>query len=212
MWLWSSISTVLWWLACLKLLEAAHQTDNRSEEHKDSDSDNLGAAPSPFPGTVLPDVAFGGVCSFDCRNRQQAALLGLFSKLDGANWRNRDNWDSLSTSTDHCLWTGIQCCSDDNSLLLTEFSPDSVGSGYGTRYLSSFQELGISCSVPRAVVGLILPLNQLAGEMWEEMFTDLETLMFIDLSGNSLHGSVPTSIASLTALQYINLASNYITG
>ncbi|XP_037479479.1 probable leucine-rich repeat receptor-like protein kinase At1g35710 [Triticum dicoccoides] len=92
--------------------------------------------------------------------------------------------------------------------------------------MSSWQEntrpcnwSGIMCTairhgrrMPWVVTNISLPDAGIHGQLGELNFSALPFLEYIDLRNNSLHGALPPSINSLSALSVLNLTYNQLTG
>nr|XP_045086193.1 probable leucine-rich repeat receptor-like protein kinase At1g35710 [Aegilops tauschii subsp. strangulata] len=86
-------------------------------------------------------------------------------------------------NTSPCNWTGIMCAA--------------VRHGH---------------RMPWVVANISLPDAGIHGHLGELNFSALPFLAYIDLSGNSLHGPIPASISSLSALLELYLTYNQLTG
>ncbi|KAE8779670.1 putative LRR receptor-like serine/threonine-protein kinase [Hordeum vulgare] len=66
--------------------------------------------------------------------------------------------------------------------------------------------------MPWVVTNLSLTDAGIHGQLGELNFYALQFLTYIDLSNNSLHGPIPASISSLSALSVLNLTDNQLKG
>ena len=121
------------------------------------------------------------------RRADRAALVSLFQLLGGPHWLNNDGWDVDGTSDpcDHQThWRGVGCidpCDDWRD--------------------------GPNCYFGR-VTALNLRDNNLTGSMtnWTGI-GDLHNLTWLDLSFNSISGSVPAEIGEIQNIVIIHLGA-----
>lgn len=121
------------------------------------------------------------------RKADRAALVSLFQLLGGPHWLNNDGWDVDGTSDpcDHQThWRGVGCidpCDDWRD--------------------------GPNCYFGR-VTALNLRDNNLTGSMtnWTGI-GDLHNLTWLDLSFNSISGSVPAEIGEIQNIVIIHLGA-----
>ena len=121
------------------------------------------------------------------RRADRAALVSLFQLLGGPHWLNNDGWDVDGTSDpcDHQThWRGVGCidpCDDWRD--------------------------GPDCYFGR-VTALNLRNNNLTGSMthWKGI-GDLHNLTWLDLSFNSISGSVPAEIGEIQNIVIIHLGA-----
>ena len=150
----------------------------------------------------------------------RAALGALYNATDGANWHDKDKWQSEAPMGE---WYGVTTDSegrvthlDLHSNELTGEIPAALGS------LTSLRELRLSSNeltgeIPAALGSLTnlrwlyLPSNELTGEIPAELggLTNLEALV---LHGNQLTGEIPAVLGSLTNLERLWLHNNQLTG
>nr|ALF95899.1 serine-threonine kinase STK3 [Cocos nucifera] len=80
---------------------------------------------------------------------------------------------------------------------------------------SNFAWVGLNCSFdgsePPRIISLNLAYGGLTGEITAAL-VKLESLRYLDLSGNSLSGPVPDALGELPYLEFLNLSSNQLTG
>ncbi|XP_037473929.1 MDIS1-interacting receptor like kinase 2-like [Triticum dicoccoides] len=91
--------------------------------------------------------------------------------------------NSWQENTSPCNWTGIMC----------------TAVRHGRR-------------TPWVVTNISLPDAGIHGHLGELNFSALPFLAYIDLMNNSLHGALPASINTLSALSVLNLGNNQLTG
>ncbi|KAK9077191.1 hypothetical protein SSX86_005527 [Deinandra increscens subsp. villosa] len=92
--------------------------------------------------------------------------------------------------------------------------PDSLASLTElTRLDSSFNKLtGPIPKLPKNIIELALKGNSLSGYLQKESFTGLTQLEVVELSENSLAGTIPGWFFLMPSLQQVNLANNNFTG
>ena len=72
--------------------------------------------------------------------------------------------------------------------------------------------IGITCRQPGIVTDLALALVGLRGTLMDLDFVALPSLVNLDLSFNSFHGPIPSSIAKLSKLLTLDLSFNRLSG
>ena len=126
----------------------------------------------------------------------RTALSALYNATDGANWHDKDNWQSEAPMGE---WYGVTTDSDGRVTHLV---------------LSSNQLTG---EIPAELGGLTnlaelsLYSNQLTGEIPAEL-GDLTNLAELSLYSNELTGEIPAELGSLTNLTELYLSGNELTG
>eukprot|EP00878_Enallax_costatus_P008469 GHUV01008853.1.p1 GENE.GHUV01008853.1~~GHUV01008853.1.p1 ORF type:complete len:316 (+),score=86.35 GHUV01008853.1:300-1247(+) len=125
-------------------------------------------------------------CDEICQQRQQEALVGLYSSLDGPNWLRNSGW---TDTAEYCTWDGVECCQQ------------TAASG------------GVVCGTPGAVAALDLSVNNATGTWPATGLTALaESLQYLSLRGNNIQGSLPDSIGALQRLSVLSIDDNNLTG
>ncbi|KAM0036072.1 putative non-specific serine/threonine protein kinase [Helianthus debilis subsp. tardiflorus] len=82
-----------------------------------------------------------------------------------------------------------------------------------TRLDSSFNKLtGPIPTLPKNLIELALKSNSLSGYLQKHSFTELTQLEVVELSENSLTGTIPAWFFLIPSLQQVNLAHNNFTG
>ncbi|KAK9861409.1 hypothetical protein WJX84_009398 [Apatococcus fuscideae] len=89
-------------------------------------------------------------------------------------------------------WAGVTCCLDSG--------------------VADTSHGNLTCDSPGAVVALMLPENNMSGELTSTVFAGLHHLQSVHLPGNILQGTLPDELASTPGLVYLNLANNKMTG
>jgi len=157
-----------------------------------------------------------------CRGLDRMALIKLYDALGGPDWTNNLNWNTTTGSSaenkqnDPCdpkkRWFGVGFIDP-----CEKYLDDIVGSGPETDYLTSIRGSGQGCFAGR-ITSLNLRRNNLVGNFSIPELGDLTNLTYLDLSWNSIYGTIPTEIGSaspmqgINNIQVINLAHNQLTG
>ncbi|CBN74748.1 LRR-GTPase of the ROCO family, putative pseudogene [Ectocarpus siliculosus] len=123
------------------------------------------------------------------------ALVALYKATDGANWRNRRNWN---TDAPLGQWDGVKV-NDQGRVVKLELD---------TNNLSAIPpELGNLA----ALQTLNLGWNQLSGHIPPEL-GKLGALKTLELSANKLDGHIPPELGKLGALKTLELSANKLDG
>ena len=72
--------------------------------------------------------------------------------------------------------------------------------------------IGISCNPVGSVIKINLSRSNLKGSLHEFSFSSFINLEYVDLSQNSLSGTIPPQISDLSNLIYLNLSINQFCG
>jgi WD40 repeat protein/Leucine-rich repeat (LRR) protein len=147
------------------------------------------------------------------------ALVDLYNRTNGNNWRNNTGWNKENTSCSS--WYGVKCRHGHVIVLdlshnqLSDYIPKSLGE------LSHLQKLDLSHNqlsdyIPESLgelshlQELSLSENQLSGSIPESL-GELSHLRELDLSHNQL-SSIPESLGKLSNLEELNLHNNALCG
>ena len=163
------------------------------------------------------------------------ALLTLYSWASGPRWVRSDNWLTGEPCEDD--WYGVTCCPVSYPRLISA-NANSTSSTWGgaagwcvpanssnsalapsagrdpmrCKARSYTGERGYALDESRCVVvALRLPDNNLTGVLNESLAAELSHLQVLDLSGNSLKGQLPASVALLSPpgdFSFLRLAEN----
>ena len=128
--------------------------------------------------------------------QEHSALLDLYNKTGGSNWKHNENW-----GTDLPLdeWYGVS----------TDWK--------GHVYSINLSDNNLTGSIPNSIEGLIelrrlyLSNNQLTGDI-PESIGYLGNLEWIDLSNNQLTGGIPENIGNIGNLERLYLNNNQLAG
>ena len=71
---------------------------------------------------------------------------------------------------------------------------------------------GVTTDENGRVTGLDLSYYDLRGTIPIELLEDLNSLQYLNLSDNDLHGAIPSELGNLSNLQYLNLGYNDLIG
>ena len=126
----------------------------------------------------------------------RAALGALYNATDGANWHDKDNWQSGAPMGE---WYGVTTGSDGRVTHLVLSSNQLTG------------EIPAELGGLTNLVGLELQGNQLTGEIPVEL-GGLTNLVGLELQGNQLTGEIPVELGGLTNLRLLYLQDNELTG
>ena len=150
----------------------------------------------------------------------RAALGALYNATDGANWHDKDKWQSEDPMGE---WYGVITNSDGrvthlelSSNQLTGEIPAVLGSLTNLAELSLYSN-ELTGEIPAALGSLTslrelrLSSNQLTGEIPAELGS-LTNLRWLYLSSNQLTGEIPAELGGLTNLEALVLSSNQLTG
>jgi hypothetical protein len=138
--------------------------------------------------TLLPALALSGM-----RRADRAALVSFYNLLGGPHWLNSDGWHVDDPTSDPCdpqtRWRGVGCIDPCDSWI---DGPD--------------------CAFGR-VTALNLRSNNLTGSItnWTGI-GDLHNLTWLDLSFNSISGSLPAEIGEIQNIAAISLKNNHLEG
>ena len=126
----------------------------------------------------------------------RAALGALYNATNGANWHDKDNWQSGAPMGE---WHGVTTGSDGRVTHLDLYDNELTG------------EIPAELGSLTNLVGLSLYRNELTGEIPVELGS-LTNLAELSLFSNQLTGEIPAELGSLTNLQTLSLFSNQLTG
>jgi len=157
---------------------------------------------------------------------QRFALATIFFALDGLDeWSDRDSW--LSTVVPVCEWKGVTCDSSNTAVLSLDLASNNLSGTmpaelFLLKYLQvlDFSGNSITGSLPseyshlHELVELNISGNLLTGSIPEEYGDtgNFELLEVLDVSHNSIQGSLPAQLGNLQSLRTIQMCSNSMTG
>ena len=124
-----------------------------------------------------------GNCASKLKPSQYNALQSLYSSTGGESWSWANNsgrkWN-FSDSSDPCesQWQGLVC----------------------------FEGSQVSVGIDNTLSSIALPGYNLNGTLPDEMFSNLSSIHVFNLSRNSLRGTLPVSMSSLSNLTVLDLS------
>ncbi len=131
-----------------------------------------------------------------CPNIDYAALAQIYTDMGGANWNNKNGWNTDNSYCEICDWHGVTCDGAGrvielklNGNNLTGNLSTSIGLLSNLQVLEMSGNPGITGQIP----------------------VDVSTLLFLeklDLSANNLSGNLPGFLNAMIALQYLDLSQN----
>ncbi|PRP79419.1 putative leucine-rich repeat receptor-like protein kinase [Planoprotostelium fungivorum] len=116
---------------------------------------------------------------------QLSALQSFYNQL-GANWNDQTGWNG---GTDACGFHGVTCTGD--AVITYQFVQLKIGTD---------------------VTSIDLSNNGLSGDFPSDVWTDLSSLQTLLLPGNSITGTIPSSISNCVSLFYVDLSTNKMSG
>jgi Leucine-rich repeat (LRR) protein len=123
---------------------------------------------------------------------------------NGQNWASQQLW---LQADNHCNWAGVACCTEGHMVPDPLWNADPAGwTTMGDHYCC--------CGTAGAVVALFLPGNNITGDIGILLAASAlaTSLLFINLEGNQLSGSIPQGIGRFSQLKGLHLASNKLQG
>ena len=126
----------------------------------------------------------------------RAALGALYNATNGANWHDKDNWQSGAPMGE---WHGVTTDSDGRVTHLSLYNNQLTG------------EIPAELGNLTNLEGLQLRTNQLTGEIPAEL-GNLTNLELLTLYRNQLTGEIPAELGSLPNLKGLSLYRNQLTG
>lgn len=173
-------------------------------------------------------VATSGFAAVPAQER--AALVTIYTALDGPNWKVRANWGAAAGS--ECTWYGVTCDSANSTVTALDVSwnnargvlPRDIGD------LTNLVELRaggstISGPIPPEIGRLtklqvldftgyysnLSTANQISGPIPREI-GQLSSLRELDLQGNAITGPLPSELTRLPNLEILQLNNNPVGG
>ena len=154
---------------------------------------------------------------------QLDALLDFFfaTNMDSARSRPNHNWfDDLNGAAKYCNFTGVQCDTDGNVIILdldeqglSGTLPESIGELTGLHRLRLFNN-NMFGTIPTSLYNLVelrqinLEFNEFSGIVIPEEVGNLQRLKRYLVQGNDFEGTIPESVCSLYQLRALDLSDN----
>ncbi len=149
------------------------------------------------PATPAPTAAVGAPpANLTCGERDKAALVEIYGATDGANWINKEGWQSDAPLGE---WDGVEL------------------DGEGCVAELALSANGLKGAMPAALgnlhslTHLDLGTNELTGAI-PATLGNLSKLKYLALDANGLTGEVPAELGNLPSLGYLFLSENQLTG
>lgn len=140
---------------------------------------------------------------WDAASDERAALEALYASAGGAGWTSSANWCSDSPLGE---WYGVE--TDDEGHVISLSLSDNNLRGTLPRELVALSHLRRLDLSRNALSGTVLNSND-GGIDYLHLLTELES---VDLSCNSLEGSLPAAWCDMPNLKYLNVSSNRLSG
>jgi Leucine rich repeat N-terminal domain/Leucine rich repeat/Leucine Rich Repeat len=133
-------------------------------------------------------------------NQDGVFLLSFKYSIVSDPFSSLSDWNYLDDTP--CSWNGVMCMG---------FASTSTNASANSTSTSFFDASAIASPTISRVISLVLPNMQLAGTLVPELGL-IEHLRHVELSGNSLNGTVPVTFFNATELHILSLADNLFTG
>jgi Leucine-rich repeat (LRR) protein len=158
----------------------------------------------------------------DDQKIRRYALATIYFALDGSNWTMNDGWLS---EADECEWytTAIASCLN-RAFVSLELDNNKVQGilPYETNLLTTLTALSLTNPADGVVISGGFPIvtnlsslfridlsgNSITGTLPESLFTVATGLLDLRLQDNEMSGPIPVNISSLASLTTLNLAGN----
>lgn len=162
------------------------------------------------------------VCYAPLRLAELEMLKAFYNATNGAEWTNNENWDLASLS--QCGWVDATIGPGWPYIAPETEQPNGPECIYKDPCAFDTKWFGVGCTDPcyaptdgdNCVFGRITLLdlhgNNLQGTIPDGFFDELINITEVDLSFNSLSGSIPTETGKLRNLRSLNLGDNALTG
>ncbi len=124
------------------------------------------------------------------------ALGAFYDEANGINWSTETNW---KTSSDICVWYGVQC--DDDGKVVGLFLKNN----------NMYGSISSSIGLLTDLVKIDLDSNYLTGTIPSEI-DNLKSLRIFEADDNWLSGPIPSSLASIKTLKEVYLQMNNFSG
>ncbi|GLT82359.1 hypothetical protein SLE2022_007430 [Rubroshorea leprosula] len=147
-------------------------------------------------GSAVGFNSTSGAAEVRCRERERQALL-MFKQSLVDKQGVLSTWGSEERRKDCCSWTEVKCSNKTGHVIWLDLHDKSLN---GTLNPSLFEL--------RHLTVLDLSWNFITSSCIPKSISSLKQLKYLDLSFNSLSGSLPSLLGNLTSLRYLDLRFN----
>lgn len=143
--------------------------------------------------------AFGDTLSRDSIQVQERnALMDIYRRTNGANWRRRDRWMSAKS---YCTWYGVTCQDADAGVTFVDLRDNNLRGDMP----QAIDEL-------RMLQGIDMSHNRLEGRL-NPMIGELKALRYLLVRSNELYSNIPAGVFRKdSALVHVDLSDNMLSG
>lgn len=138
---------------------------------------------------------------------KKTALMSIYNSLGGANWKNKTNWGS-TTST--CEWYGVTCDTTGTKVVELDLGVNNLRGTLPAAAIGELTDLKVLNLSGTMGLGLNITTNYISGTIPTQI-GNLTNLTKLSLSNNNLSGRIPTEIQKLTNLKELALSNNKLT-
>jgi Leucine rich repeat N-terminal domain/Leucine rich repeat/Leucine Rich Repeat len=139
-------------------------------------------------------------------NQDGVLLLSFKYSILSDPFSSLSDWNYLDDTP--CSWNGVMCMGFASTNIVPGTSTNVSVNSTSTSF---FDASAVASPTISRVISLVLPNMQLAGTLVPELGL-IEHLRHVELSGNSLNGTIPVTFFNATELRVVSLADNLITG
>ncbi|KAJ3708118.1 hypothetical protein LUZ61_011823 [Rhynchospora tenuis] len=133
-------------------------------------------------------------------NQDGVLLLSFKYAISSDPYSSLSDWNYLDDTP--CSWNGVMCMG---------FASTNTSAGTNSTSASFLDTSAVASTTISRVISLVLPNLQLAGPLAPELGL-IEHLRHVELSGNSLNSTIPSTFFNATELRILSLADNLISG
>ena len=143
--------------------------------------------------------AFGDALSRDSiQVQERSALIDIYRRTNGANWRRRDGWMSGKS---YCTWYGVTCQDADAGVTFVDLRDNNLRGDMP----QAIDEL-------RMLQGIDMSHNRLEGRL-SPMLGELKGLRYLLVRSNELYSNIPAGVFRMDSpLVHVDLSDNMLSG